>query len=359
VRLTVFLTTTMMTQMAHISSSLPVRFDAAATAEVGPYVCDSALIADADVGVDGRYASAPRSREPDGSDALLGKWPTLLTRHNAHCDTPIKRAKRAVSDDDVAVRFSAAELKTTSCEITRTHQQQRIATPNVVAFYSSDDRVCEPLARALTRMVRGPLASSDVLDRYGNDVILKRARFTLPKPLPAFSYEYPSQRRELYDLDITNDGRHWEMLFSSMQDYMFLWSTAWYVLKLGHSFHPTGVDIDRPPDADVAAANPAERDKSLESIALPLNPAFHKMEWTFKFAAGKPPIDAGRDELLVAIDGFTRPLLYVDASTYMLSDRIDVPRGYNAGTFALTRFTADLKLETTCLLSTTDQLTLP
>jgi hypothetical protein len=223
------------------------------------------------------------------------------------------------------------------------------ATNPVLLYYSVDDAVCTPLARALTSILSRRLGSSDFLDSRGNEQILERAGFSAPDPLDDDSYNYVPGLSELYKIDITGDGTPRLVYFRNRQNYDWEMFTSWFVLKPDRVYKSADPDGDFPPtsDVDVSAGAGSSPDVSA------LDKKFIRLEPSRVSGNGKEsgPLAAEKYMLSSSLSAFSHLLVFNNSNVYFISSNIGkTPRGY-MGTFALTKLRPDLRLEAVCLLS--------
>lgn len=244
---------------------------------------------------------------------------------------------------------------------------------DVVAYYSADDSVCQPLEAALSAILRNELGATDFLDRNynveglwrANEERLKREGFTVPVPLNRNGSLYAStpaaEQDTQYDLDLANDGHLWRIVFedlSAVGHATVDTSNRWFVLKPGRPFRPakkSGLTyplwedkVTEPAAEDVAVRNYDPDTKGMpEALLAPLNPKFRKRQFQYWDLKQDDPVSSLS---IIGQSGLTRPLQYRDAVVYMLSSLIAWGNA-NKADIALTKFTSDLKPEAVCLFA--------
>jgi uncharacterized protein YecT (DUF1311 family) len=336
---------------------------AAASSPIEKLICGNQELAGFDVAVARAFAKN-RSRPDTNADRLLKEQRAWLKRRNVTCRVPAAKGDLTPQQQDEA----------TKCLIQLYTERLRVLVPygeDVVAYYSADDRVCQPLATALSAILRNELDATDFLDRtYNRDVVwraneerLKRAGFTLPPPLNeggAGSNPDPQQFTQ-YDLDLAHDGHRWRVVFEdnslvglpgTFQSY-----NRWFVLKPGRPFSATkkrGLPASgredlatEPADENIVIKSDYGGEGLPEGVVVPLIPKFRKAQ--FQFWNQKP--DDAVNEFKSSY-AFARPVVYGNR-VYLLSHSISPGNANDAG-IGLTKFTADLKIEAVCLLASID-----
>jgi len=217
----------------------------------------------------------------------------------------------------------------------------------IVAYYSLDDGICQPLAGALSSMMKRRLASSDILSAAGNRAILRQAKFTSPPPRNDVS----NTVNALYSLDLIGDGRSWDVNFRTRQNYMWVNFSDWSVLRPGYSFDPANDSSPLP--GDILVQNNGPGGVISPDLLVPLETKRLRYKLS---STGADKSWTEEDLLRSDIGYFTQPLIYRERFVYFLSSAVFEPKGGNVGTFALLRFTGDLKIEAVCLLVRGDAL---
>jgi len=235
----------------------------------------------------------------------------------------------------------------------------------IVAYYSVDDKVCQPLAKALTVVMNEKLSSANFMRHPGNDKILARAGFTPAKPLPDIDLsgvDLPGQY-QVYDLDLANNGRERRIYFYDTNFFGWQWATNWFVLKQGHVLDSTTLKTAaRPgrlaplPKDDIAAENFDPENKAIpDGLLLPFDPKYRVKKWRFNHPDPQQSAESFEMDLAkLSLLSFTLPFLYQSSTVYLLSSAITDGGGDDE--FMLSRFTPELKLEATCYLVSTDDL---
>lgn len=189
-------------------------------------------------------------------------------------------------------------------------------TPPRAIGVRADIAVKRILSGSATTIMHEKLSTANFMEHSGNDKVLERAGFTLPRPLSGVMVP---ANDAVYDLDLANDGRRWQIYFHNATDYRWTWITRWFVLRPSHvrgfanpqdaerQFNDFSFTLPRD-DVAVRISDPDTK-RVPDDLLLPLDPTHRVKKWQFRdrpYRADSEEVDLAR----IILSIFTLPLVY-------------------------------------------------